>query len=354
MPFVPKPGCDIAKPPNPSITSSYRASTVDGIDEDATSIFVAGKYAYLTLDGTNEQFAIVDVSDRSSPKLVSSLASSDLGGNDAHVVVDGEYAYVASDSADALTIIDVSDPAAPVQVGTLSTTQLVNALRVQVTGDYAYVVARGGVNGTLVIVDVTNRAAPSQAGYVEKFFDSDTFTNVMAAPLDLYVKGGYAYVPGPGERTFSVIDVSNPFSPFHVTWLDGAGWEPDDTGRPWHVHVSGEYAFVTVSGVTDGLAVVDVSDPTTPAFQVFFGPPELNNAETIHMCSGKYAYLTGGGGSIGSGSVVSIVDVKSPLTPKLVGTLEGVSPVTGAEDAFVAGGAVFLPSQGSYTLAVVE
>jgi len=70
------------------------------------------------------------------------------------VTVSGKYAYVADYSDDALKIIDVSNPATPVQVGSVSDSLLLNGVDgVVVFGKYAYVSADGG---SFAIVDVSN------------------------------------------------------------------------------------------------------------------------------------------------------------------------------------------------------
>ena len=65
------------------------------------------------------------------------------------MAVSGGYAYVAADNA-GLRVIDVSTPAVPVEVGSVSTPGF--ALGVAVSGDYAYVAARGA---GLRVIDVS-------------------------------------------------------------------------------------------------------------------------------------------------------------------------------------------------------
>ena len=71
-------------------------------------------------------------------------------------------------------------------------------------GSYAYVAAFG--SNALVVVDVSNPAAPVIRGSVVS-------SSLLDAPLNVAVSGSYAYVAAPVPRSLVVIDVSNPASP---------------------------------------------------------------------------------------------------------------------------------------------
>ena len=71
----------------------------------------------------------------------------------------GNYAYVADSVLNGLVIVDVSNPAAPTLKGSYDTTGY--SYGVAVEGNYAYVA--DGDNG-LLIVDVSNPAAPTLKG----------------------------------------------------------------------------------------------------------------------------------------------------------------------------------------------
>jgi len=100
------------------------------------------------------------------------------------VFVKGDYAYVAALDADALTIIDISDPTSPTQVGTISTADLSGAFGVFVRGDYAYVT--GGIADALTIIDISDPTSPTQVSTISA-------VNLDGA-RDVFVKGDYAYV----------------------------------------------------------------------------------------------------------------------------------------------------------------
>jgi len=92
------------------------------------------------------------------------------------VVVRGDYAYVAADSS-GLRVINVSNPASPVEVGFYDTPGV--SYGVEVRGDYAYV-----ADGTaLRIINISNPASPVQVG---------SYTTVGV--YDVALSGNYAYL----------------------------------------------------------------------------------------------------------------------------------------------------------------
>jgi len=168
---------------------------------------------------------IYDVANPATPVSVGSVATA---AEPSTVFVQGRYAYVTSSlSTTTLQIYDVSSPVAPVSVGT-ATTGAANSVYVQ--GRYAYVIATGG---TLKIFDVANPASPTQSGSVSIGTGCPT-----ASQSDIFVQGRYAYTIDCNTATLKFVDVSNPASPTVV------GSVATGT-RPRSVFVQGRYVYVT-------------------------------------------------------------------------------------------------------------
>ena len=94
------------------------------------------------------------------------------------VAVSGSYAYLANEEA-GLRVIDISNPASPIEVGYIDTWD--SALDVAVSRSYAYVAA--WVDG-LRVVDVSDPANPVEVGY----------GGTLLASWGVDVADGYAYV----------------------------------------------------------------------------------------------------------------------------------------------------------------
>src|SRR5260221_3632044 len=107
------------------------------------------------------------------------------------VFVSGNYAYVASHGSNALEIVDITNPAAPVHKSKIvdgAGGALLNYPNsVYVSGNYAYVASTG--SNALEIVDITNPAIP-----VHKGSASLVDINGGQGPQSVYVFGNKAYV----------------------------------------------------------------------------------------------------------------------------------------------------------------
>jgi hypothetical protein len=150
-----------------------------------------------------------------------------------------------------LLVIDVSNPALPVEIGSIDTPRLPSD--VEVVGDLAYVVTRSTFSGSMHIIDVANPTLPVEIG------------SVNTPPLgDVEVVGDFAYVtiPPPAWKRradairyggLRVINVSNPALPVKV----GGGLSVP--GSPYDVEVVGGLTYVAVGGYLgiNSLRIID-------------------------------------------------------------------------------------------------
>ena len=182
----------------------------------------------------------IDVSNPAAPVELAKLPN--IGGR---MAVKGSTLYVANGLA-GLYIIDFSDPTAPKELGHLEIRELTkpgslpgDAADVVVVGKYAYVAA--GQRG-LRIIDVSNPAMPNEIGNLETLVSS---TSRVA------VQNGRAFVIDYGLR---IIDVRNPAQP---KWLGTSGLT-----YARDVSVVGDLVFVPEGG---SVFLVDVSNPANSA-----------------------------------------------------------------------------------------
>jgi len=172
-----------------------------------------------------------DISDRKA-------AEEELARQARDLAVKGSLVYVA-DGAYGLRIIDVSDPAAPVDAGLLDMPD--RAIHVRVVGTLAYV---ADVNAGLHIIDVSSPAFPVEIGAYGRF----------GTVPSLAVAGDRAYIMASGSG-LHIIDVSNPASPVQIGVLRGFHY-------PRGIEVIGDLAYVADD--TYGVRVIDVSNPAAP------------------------------------------------------------------------------------------
>ena len=258
-----------------------------------------------------------------------------IGGATLAVAVQGRYAYVGVGPR--LVVVDVGDPARPVEVG--RTGVLPGVVQdVAVSGTYAYVADR---DRGLRVIDVSDPSSPREVG----FYDPLGYASGVA------VSGSYAYVAdGSGLR---VIDVSNPSSPREVGFYNTPGWAED-------VAVSGSYAYVADGDA--GLRVIDVSNPSSPREVGFYDTPGRASGVAV---SGAYAYVADREGGLvilrflGAGATYSIsgrvVDGSgNPISGVTVSDNAGHTTTTGSDGRYTlsglaAGTYTLTPSKSGYT-----
>ncbi len=149
---------DVSNPTSPTVVGTYNApggADMLGVDVVGSRVFMVR-----VADSAEDEFFIIDASDPTSPTLISSL---DLGATANEVYVNGGYAYVASDSNSAeLQVIDITDIYAPKLTASLDLWGSYNAETI--TGFLDKVVVGRLVYGLVHIIDVSNPAAPVDQG----------------------------------------------------------------------------------------------------------------------------------------------------------------------------------------------
>ena len=274
---------NIANPAAIALASHYSGSPADGLSNQYYDSLREGNYLYLGAGGNG--FAILDVSDVTSPGFVS-LINNDYGGI-LGLVKSGNFVYPFSEFYDQPEI-DVSDPANPVQTEVFDVGGN-HSLGISLSGDYMilanstygirlldisgdtitqvgavwtigrvmdcegkgnYAFVAAAQNG-LQVLDMTDPAAPSVAAS----FALIGYANGLA--LD----GDTAYIAqlteeGASGGLLEIVDVSNPLAPVSLGSVPLAG-EPND------VTIHDDIAYVAVQ--TEGITLVDVSNPASPS-----------------------------------------------------------------------------------------
>ncbi len=272
---------DITDPAQPIIITA-----MDGLSE-VSGIVIAGDYAYIA-SGNNGLLAV----DISVPTMVNLVGSYNTPGFASSVDLYGDYAYV-TDGYFGIAVIDVSDPTNPVhlhQVPAMNHTE-----NICIAGQLAYVTE---ISSELLIYTLTNPATPVLIG-------------TCALPghaKDVDVDGSYAYVTV-ADNDYTgvfVLDLSDPTNPEVIV-------EMTPPGFPVGVKARGEYAFINCA--YDGLQVLRVADPMTPAVA---GSALETHSITDLIVSGDIACLLGRYPGDPCFCTMSLAD---PAQPQIIGSL---------------------------------
>ncbi|MFC1612654.1 LVIVD repeat-containing protein, partial [Patescibacteria group bacterium] len=303
---------------NPYHVSSSTANS-------GNDIYIQGKYAYVA-GGGNDNFKIIDISDPTKPELMSTRAMDE---NTTSIFVQGNYAYVliahdlTDNDEDQLLVYDISNPSAPTFINILEFAGGLqnndNAVDLYVSGGYAYIAHKsflgggeGQVDGAMIVIDV---ADPFNMTQVATVTDDSDKTLALAGANDIFIQGKYAYIASKQDDALAIFDISDPANPFQVASTTDNGTMALNGAS--HVYVSGRYAYVTAED-DGGVEIIDISDPTNPTHvSAIFddGTTALTDPTGIYV-SGKYAYITDG-----SGNGIEVLDISSSTAPVHAGVI---------------------------------
>lgn len=395
---------DLVNPETPGFVSSLE------LGSDIFDVKVSGDYAFLANDSNNEGLLIIDISNKNSPTLaytmnlgniafralaisgntlyitsdangggselfvidISSPTSPSILGQYEHgsaigdIVIDGSYAYIATQTNSAeLTILDVST-SNPTVAGSYDLTGTFDGLSIDYANNYAFI----GTQDAFHILDVSNFGSISQEYFYDfnanvngiavegdvaiavgegtsielTAFDISTIasTSVLGSAdlsgvgfLDITLANNIAYTASYGDSTEltvikggfghvtagTVILDENPLPPPSTTWDNPsiADTYDDSTGSDGNaVFVAGDYAYLVTdnsNGSDPELSIIDITDPENMSFT---GGINIGVDVTDVAVSGDYAYLT----STHNSAEFTVVDVSNKASPSIVTYLD--------------------------------
>jgi hypothetical protein len=283
---------------------------------DPLGLAVVGRYAYV---GGSDGLTVVDVSNPEAPKQVGCCK---LPGPASDIALSGGIAYIATRQS-GLWVVDITDPKAPTEVGSYQPRLSVRPTAkkgehwgpvvecVAVAGKLAYVTLNSVPKGkdawrsVLQVLDVSNPKAPVELG---SFTKGDLFLGVALA-------GKYAFVADKAS-TLWVVDVSDPKMPTEAGSCV-------TTGEPQRVFVARNHAYVADD---DGaMHIADISDPRAPKKLGSFeeatkDSPAVGEAVAV---AGRYAYIAS------DHNALYVVDISDAKAPKEVALLKLKGPALG-------------------------
>lgn len=295
---------NISFPNNPTMIGCYPTPG------HASALEMVGDYIYLSdnIDVWSEEtslpncdtqpstalpgdFQILDVSDNSNPALKGSYRTS---GPITKIITSKDLAYVTfGEGAGGGAIIDISKPDALEIVSYFETSGYPENL--VLSDNYLFIL---DYFNDLQIIDLTDIKNPTLVGSC----DTPNYSSGLA------IKGSYAYVSNPYYGLLA-FDVSNPTLPSYTVHCH-------TPGAAWDVAIHGIRAFIA-----DGssMQVVDISMPDNPVVVNSFTPNIEPIGRYIYIdIKGNRAYLYSQNGR------VEIIDIKNPLSPSLMGHVDGL------------------------------
>lgn len=219
-------------------------------------------YAFVANNSTTAQLQVIDVSDLRNPKLLASFTLPGVTGDGAignALFYANKKIYMGTEKATGpeFHIIDVSNPANPISLGSKDIGMEVNSIYVK--GNLAYVAVHD--DPRLRIYDVSNPANIIQAG---------SFSSGSQEADGLWIAGNTAYLgheQGKKPEVF-ILDITSSTSVQNLGSFDVGG---DVNG----IRVSGRLAFLATSNSNAEFQVWDVSSPASSSLGSSFNFPQI-------------------------------------------------------------------------------
>ncbi|MBZ0265348.1 T9SS type A sorting domain-containing protein [bacterium] len=270
---------DVSNPTDPTIVDIYDTPG------NVSKIAIAGNCAFVT---DSDSVRIISISDVMN---MEELAAFPAIPSDVHV--DNGIAYV-SDWSGGMHIIDVSEPANPVEMSYFITPP--NATSVSVSGNLVYLTL-DNTDVDLVIIDVTD---PYNALQLEGLVTTNRTENVAIVDNFSFLAEGYAGI--------QVFDVTEPTDPLPVGAYD-----------PWGrlTRIEKRDSLLFIGGVKDTdntgvLRILNIGDPDHP---VELGECNLPGSPKEIVISNSYLYIAN------DHSGLSVINIEDLLNPQLMASL---------------------------------
>ncbi len=256
----------------------------------ADDVYVFENMAYVA-DGKYGGLQVIDVSDPAEPVQIAEAAS--LGSAEGLYVTlidNTPHVFLAEGSA-GLTVFDVSSPTIPYLSGNIDVEDNVKAVKVKNTTAFL------AATENMIVVDVSDPSDPVEIGR----------RSIPGSGLAITIAGDMAYV-GTQSQGIQVLGISNPSNPI---FQHGYGSEASITG----LSTAGNVLYA--ANEENGLLILDIS--VTP-FEKFALLPTPGIASDV--------YALGTTVLIADYNSILVVDASKPEDPKVVGRYRGLDFVT--------------------------
>lgn len=241
-------------PPPPVLTTLTIVGSVTGTQlNNAYACRVSGSHVFVANNNDNSVTA-VNVSVPASPSIADSVKDNTVLSGAIDLALVGTHALVACQFGDRLAVVNISDPTnLSIDGDTGVQTNLDGALGVAAAGTLAYVTSAN--TNRLTIVDFSTPSSPTlvSGGSVQDNTNLNVPYGVAFDPV-----GEVCFVASNAGNRLTSVDVSTPSSPSVISSLN----DSSQLNTPTRVRLNADASLAYV-GTSDGLAIVDVSNPAS-------------------------------------------------------------------------------------------
>ncbi|MDI1496104.1 MAG: hypothetical protein K8823_1412, partial [Cenarchaeum symbiont of Oopsacas minuta] len=261
------------------ITNGTEYPTLDATVDITTTQIDGSTYALVTAFN-DDSLQIIDITNPASPSPVTSITDSteypelDAASGITTTKIDGStYALVTSVNDDGVQIINITNPASPSPIADITDgadyPELDGATRItttQIDGSTYALVAANRDNG-VQIINITNPSDPSPTADINQ----DAEYPLLDFPIYLtttQIDGStYALVTAFSDDSLQIINITNPASPSLVSNItDGADYpELDGASGITTVQIDGTTYALVAANRDNGVQIINITNPASPS-----------------------------------------------------------------------------------------
>ena len=333
---------DIANPASPVAVASIfdgrgGFDALDGANDVELVIASRQLYALVVSVGDNA-LQVIDITNPASPRPVASIfdeqGSFDAldGPNDIEIIrVSGRtYAMVASMGDDAIQIIDVTVPDAPIKAtsifdgrgGNFDALRWASDIEVATIQGSTYALVASMGDDAVQIIDITDPAIPVSEAAI---YDGQGVFNALDGANDIEIitiaDRMYALVPGFNDDAVQIIDITDPNFPLPTASIfnDQDDFDALDGANDIEVAVIDGRAYALVASLNDGaIQIIEITNPADPVHvtSVFDGQghydalSRVSDIAVTQIQGRTYAVAAGMGDD-----AIQIIDITDPDFP---------------------------------------
>jgi len=324
-------GVSICQKTNPKTTYiTFSLST-----EKPKSISIAKNYAVVVGKG----LSVIDISNPEKPIEIGTLSDIEIASGYG-VAIEGDYAYVTEHGGSNFKTVDISEPANPSIVDTLDI--ITRGRKVWIDDSYALVSTDGTASGEDPLFHSVDISEPSNLEIADTLNHPD-----FKYSFETAVVGDIALVCGRGQGHLIQVDVSN------MECLDKVGtFTTTDINHPYGIVVNkvNSKAFITTASCDNRVISIDVSNPSKLSQLSTHNSIQTGHCYGIDMYNGGNTIVF----SARNSEFVTTVDVSNPKNMNQVGYIATSGEGLGPYDSAVTGDYTFSVRRGSSELIVSE
>ena len=197
---------DISDPANPTILDTLNTTEFGSSLALAYSVQVTpdGQTAVVGMNNNNNEtgaLAIIDLSDPSNLTISSRFSLGDVGASNSTESValsaDGRYAFVAGANSKVFSIVDISDPTSPALVSQNTTSTTLWTITSSFNDRYVYA---GGDDG-ISVIDITDIYNPVEVDFESSYFNGVSNVGLFTYGIGLSADGLTLFAGSAGSFT---------------------------------------------------------------------------------------------------------------------------------------------------------